>query len=303
MDAAYKKLLEKQGYEFCGEHTAVKICDWTRKSLRNEGVCYKEKFYGIIKSHQCCQISPSINYCNMNCIFCWRERNNSPFNTPDNPKSIIEKALSAQKKLLSDFGGNQKADLKKFKESFEPTQFAISLSGEPLAYPKLNQLIKELHKRNKTIFVVTNGQFPERLKNIYPPTQLYLSLDAPDEQLFLQVNRPDSKNGWKRMLQSLKVLRQLNKKTRTAIRITLVKGKNMKYPKKYAELIEKAKPRFVEVKAYMFVGASQQRLDMKNMPLHEEIKRFAKQICRYCSYNISNEQKASRVVLLTQKEK
>jgi len=42
MDKGYRRLLEKQSYEFCGEHSAVKICEWTKKSLRGDGVCYKK---------------------------------------------------------------------------------------------------------------------------------------------------------------------------------------------------------------------------------------------------------------------
>ena len=42
-----KEILKKQHYEIAGknEHSAVQICRWTKKSLRDEGVCYKEKFY------------------------------------------------------------------------------------------------------------------------------------------------------------------------------------------------------------------------------------------------------------------
>ena len=45
--------------------------------------------------------------------------------------------------------------------------------------------------------------------------------------------------------------------SRTAIRITSVKGKNMINTDEYAELINKANPKYVEVKAYMFVGRVQ----------------------------------------------
>jgi len=66
-----KKVLEKQHYEIAGKHSAVQICRWTKKSLRGEGNCWKEKFYGI-KSHQCCQFSPSVMWCENKCLHCWR---------------------------------------------------------------------------------------------------------------------------------------------------------------------------------------------------------------------------------------
>ena len=46
--------LEKKGYRFVGskKHAAAKVCHWTKKSIMDDGVCYKEKFYGI-ESHRC----------------------------------------------------------------------------------------------------------------------------------------------------------------------------------------------------------------------------------------------------------
>ncbi len=49
----------------------------------------------------------------------------------------------------------------------------------------------------------------------------------------------------------------------------------------------------------MFVGASKERLSIENMPLHLEVKAFAKEIEKYSEYCIVDEQKASRVVLMT----
>ena len=54
-----KKILEKQGYRFTGEHSSIKICDWTKKAIRGEGVCYKQKFYGI-NTIQCVQMTPTM---------------------------------------------------------------------------------------------------------------------------------------------------------------------------------------------------------------------------------------------------
>jgi len=74
-------------------------------------------------------------------------------------------------------------------------------------------------------------------------------------------------------------------------------------PEHYAKLIEKAFPMFVEVKAYMFVGYSRQRLSLKNMPRHEEVKAFASEIIKYLPrYEIKDEKKESRVVLLARKK-
>ena len=64
---AGKKILEKQGYRFTGEHSSVKICGWTKNSILNKGNCYKHKFYGI-NTNQCVQMTPSM-VCPNRCVF------------------------------------------------------------------------------------------------------------------------------------------------------------------------------------------------------------------------------------------
>jgi tRNA wybutosine-synthesizing protein 1 len=298
---AYRSLLEKQQYELIGNHSAVKVCTWTKKSLRDEGVCYKEKFYGI-KSHRCCQLSVTINYCDMDCIYCWREHYNEPFTDIDNPQDLIEKATKAQRKLLSGFGGLDKVNKQKLSQAQDPNQFAISLTGETLYYPHLSDFIKALKEKGFSSFVVTNGMLPNILKNLEPPTQLYLSIDSPTEALQQQLCRPEHKDSWQRLQQSLDILKDLKQKTRTCIRITCIKDMNMIDPEAYADMIKKADPHFVEVKAYMFVGASRLKLDMANMPLHEDVKQFAEQIAHHSGYKVIDEHAPSRVVLLMKED-
>lgn len=47
--------------------------------------------------------------------------------------------------------------------------------------PWVPRLVHELHKRGISTFLVTNGQFPEELQQLSWVTQLYVSLDAPNE--------------------------------------------------------------------------------------------------------------------------
>jgi len=296
-----KRLLEKQHYRFIGNHSAIKICTWTKKSLLDQDFCYKQKFYGI-KSHLCCQISTTIGLCQNRCIFCWRPTEYTigiSITNEDDPKKLIQAAIKAQQKQISGLKGNKNINLKKFEQAQNPKHFAISLAGEPLIYKKLNQLIKELHKQGKTTFVVSNGLMPERLKNLEQPTQLYISIDAPNKELFNKIDKPTIKNAWQKLNKSLTILKKLKSKTRTVLRITLIKNMNMVEPENYAKLIKKANPMFVEIKAYMFVGASRQRLEIKNMPRHHEVKEFAKQILKYLKeHKLVDGKKESRVVLL-----
>jgi len=296
-----RKLLEKQQYAFIGRHSAVKICSWTKKSLLDEDICYKQQFYGI-ESHRCCQMSPSIGFCSNKCLFCWRPieytKGHIVSGDIDEPKELIKNAVLMQRRQIEGFRGNSKVNMQKFEEAQEPMQFAISLAGEPTAYPKLKEFIKELYKLGKTTFVVSNGMNPDIIKEI-EPTQLYISVAAPNKELMKKINQPELGDYWERFNKSLENLRE---KKRGTLRITLIKGWNMVEPEGYAKLIEKAQPKFVEVKAYMNVGFSKQRFDMEHMPLHEEVRAFAEKIAEHAGMQIIDEKKASRVVLLMKED-
>jgi len=300
--------LEQAGYRFVGKHkhSAVKICHWTRKSLLDRGVCYKEQFYGRdlgIQSHRCLQLTPGLPFCDHRCVFCWRNTdvtNPSWIGEVDEPGDILEGVIFAQRKLLSGFKGNPATNMKKWREAQEPKHCAISLAGEPTLYPKINELIEECKRRGMTSFLVTNGMHPEVLKHIAEPTQLYISVVAPDPKTYKAVCQPQVQNGWVRLNQSLELMPSF--KCRKVIRLTLVKGLNLKDAPGYAKLIEKAAPDFVEAKSYMWVGYSRKRLSMGNMPLHGEIKGFAEELARETGYSIVDESESSRVVLLKKKK-
>ena len=293
--------LESSGYRFVGSHNhaAAKICHWTKQSILDKGVCYKEKFYGI-ESHRCLQMAPAVPNCQQKCEFCWRDLSYTQTQWEgeyDDPKTIIDEAVKAQNNLLCGFFGNDKANKEKLEESKTPTNAAISLAGEPMLYPEIDELIADFNRRNFTTFVVSNGQCVDKLKNLEnEPYQLYLSLDAPTKKIYNDVCQPQISEGWDNLNQSLDTLASFN--SRTCIRTTCVKGRNMTNPEKYAELIKKASPDFVEIKAYMCVGSSRHRLTPDNMPTFDEVKSFAQKIGENCGKKIVNESEVSRVVLL-----
>lgn len=293
--------LESSGYRFVGSHNhaAAKICHWTKQSILDRGVCYKEKFYGI-ESHRCLQMAPAVPNCQQKCEFCWRDLSYTQTQWDgeyDDPKTIIDEAIEAQNNLLCGFFGNDKANKEKLEESKTPTNAAISLAGEPMLYPEIDELIAEFNHRNFTTFVVSNGQCVDKLKNLEnEPYQLYLSLDAPTKKIYNEVCQPQISEGWDNLNQSLDTLASFN--SRTCIRTTCVKGRNMINPEKYGELIKKSNPDFVEIKAYMCVGSSRYRLTPDNMPTFDEVKSFAQKIGENCGKKLVNESEVSRVVLL-----
>lgn len=290
-----KALLKKHGYHLAGSHGAVKTCLWLNKSLRNEGGCYKSKFYGIA-SHRCIQMTPTL-LCNHRCLHCWRaiELSVEAPEKWDSPEEIVKGCLVEHRRLVSGYGGSEAMNKTKWKEAFAPKHVAISLSGEPTLYPYLPELIGEFHKKELTTFVVTNGTNPEIIWEI-KPTQLYISLNAPDKDTYEKVCAPLG-NTWENIKQSLGIMK--DSKTRTAVRITLTNGVNMMNPEGFANLIGIAEPDYVELKAYMHLGFSRKRLTLSNMPSHEEVLDFSGKVAHALGYCIADESRNSRVVLLS----
>tara|TARA_Y100000310_G_scaffold63663_1_gene59121 strand:- start:113 stop:637 length:525 start_codon:yes stop_codon:yes gene_type:complete len=82
-----------------------------------------------------------------------------------------------------------------------------------------------------------------------------------------------------------------------------MKDINMQDPEEYAKMIQKGNPDFIEAKAYMWIGASQERLEKSNMPMHEEVLKFTKELVKHLEdYEIVSEHIPSRVIMLAKKK-
>ncbi len=294
--------LKNAGYKIVGEHSAVKLCTWCKKSVKSGGkdFCYKQKFYGI-ESHRCMQMTPALPFCTLKCQFCWRDTQITFPKWSGNasePDEIIEKSIEAQRQLLSGLGGVPHSE-KFLKEAREPKHAAISLAGEPLFFEKMPELISAFKKRGMTTFLVTNGTLPDRLEALADsnalPTQLYVSLSANSKKMFHLVNKPLIQDGWERLNKTLELLSQI--KTKKVIRMTMMK-ESMLQAEKYAALIEKAKPDFVEVKAAMPVGFARTRMNYADMLKHAEVKEFSEKLATASGYKFADEKADSRVMLL-----
>ncbi len=308
-------VLKKQKYRFAGknQHSLVKICQYTKDSIIKGSWCYKNQFYGI-KSNRCLQCTV-VPFCFNKCVFCWRaqpgeievDMDSIKIDKWDDPEEIIEEMILAQRKLLSGLGGHPHADKKLWIEAQDPKHVALSVLGEPIVYPKMPELLKAFHKRGMSTFIVTAGGSPSAIENLINnktlPTQLYLSMSSYDKESFNLIVRPNSPDGWERYLASLKLLKEAGKFTRTVIRMTIIKDSNMAHPEKYAELIKMGNPDYVEVKAYMALGFSRNRIGPLGMPLHDEIVEFAKKLAKETGYIYTDEHKPSRIVLLCRDEK
>lgn len=301
--------LKKQKYHLIGQHSAVKRCKWLYESIVNNRPCYKQQFYGI-QSHRCMQMTPSLYYCTQQCLFCWRAQSGDlaarwdELRNPnkDTPEEIVAGCYNAQKKIISGYKGNEKTDWRKFQEAQRPNQVAISLTGEPTLYEPLGELLRLFRERDATTFLVTNGTLPMKLSKLSAePSQLYVSLCAPNEEVYAKVCRPQFPHAWAKLNETLELLKSF--RCPTAVRMTMVKDHNMSHIDGYAKLVEKAQPTYIEAKAYMHIGFSNLRLGFDRMPLHADIKTFAAQLAEKTGYKILNEAPESRVVLLSKLEK
>lgn len=305
MNVELRRILEKQNYAIVGEHSAVKLCHWMRQSLLFKRECYKQTFYGI-ESHRCLQMTPSINQCTQMCLFCWRHQGFTEKNLKkiDDPEYILDKSIEAQRKLITGFKGDERCDQEKWKEANDPNMVACSLSGEPTLYPRLGEFFELCHKRGMTTFLVTNGTNPMVLENLDPlPDQLYVSVVAPNKELYKKICSPLVSNGWEKLNETLALLPSLD--TRIVIRHTLVQNWNMddSYIKGYAKLVGKSDPMFIEPKGYVFVGYSRKRMNLSNMPSHNDVRDFGLKLADILGYDLIMEKSDSRVVLLTRNQK
>ncbi|KAI0206451.1 wyosine base formation [Astrocystis sublimbata] len=272
--------LTKQGYTIVGSHSGVKICRWTKSALRGRGSCYKYSFYGIA-SHQCMETTPSLS-CSNKCVFCWRHGTN-PVGTTwrwvvDPPDVIFDGVKTGHYKKIKSLRGVPGVRAERFAEAMRIRHCALSLVGEPIFYPHINEFLGMLHAERISSFLVCNAQHPDQLAALKAVTQLYVSIDASNKESLRKIDRPLHRDFWERFQRCLEILREKRFKHRTVFRLTLVKGFNVDDEVEgYADLVEKGLPCFVEIKGVTYCGTSTSAgagLSMANVPFYAEVTEF-----------------------------
>jgi tRNA wybutosine-synthesizing protein 1 len=307
--------LRHQRYHFIGKGGLVKPCRWLWKSLITEGSehCYKQRFYGI-RSHKCVQFTP-VPVCSQACLFCWRVQpadlgirwDELGWADHDDPVKLIEACIREHKRILTGYGSNRKVNKEMLREAMNPNHLTASLVGEPTIYgaENLSILFEEAFKHGfRTVFLVSNGTYPEVLSKLsVEPSQLYLSVCAPDEDTYRRVCRSKLTDGWSRLLSSIELLRSF--RCPTVIRMTLARGLNLKNPEGYARLVAKGESTYVEPKGAMNVGSGfhSGRMRYENMPKHWEIMDFSKKLSEISGYKILDDVLKSEVALLSRMDK
>ena len=303
--------LTKQGYSIIGSHSGVKICRWTKSALRGRGSCYKYSFYGI-KSHLCMETTPSLS-CSNKCVFCWRHGTN-PVSTTwrwtvDPPDLIFAGAQREHYKKIKSLRGVPGVRAERFAEAMRIRHCALSLVGEPVFYPRINELLDLLHGERISTFLVCNAQHPAELARLRRVTQLYVSIDAGTRESLRTIDRPLHRDFWERTLACLDIVRARRSWQRTVYRLTLVKAYNVAEEEieGYADLIERGRPGFVEIKGVTYCGtggSKKEGLTMGNVPFWEEVLDFVEVLGKALErrglgcYGVAAEHRHSCCVLL-----
>lgn len=154
------------------------------------------------------EATPSLA-CANKCVFCWRHHKN-PVGTEwrwktDDPGQIVQEAVTYHQSMINEMKGIPGVLPERLKEGYTVKHCALSLVGEPIMYPRINEMLQELHKRRISSFMVTNAQFPDKIRELDPVTQLYVSVDASTRDALKAIDRPLFKDFWDRFLASLQV--------------------------------------------------------------------------------------------------
>ena len=87
--------------------------------------------------------------------------------------------------------------------------------------------------------------------------------------------------------------------------MTLIRGYNDKdnFVREFADMMLQGNPHFIELKSYMHIGMSTQRLEEDHMLEMNEIRNFAKPVCRMHSFKIMDESEmpSFKIVMLQNK--
>jgi tRNA wybutosine-synthesizing protein 1 len=190
---------------------------------------------------------------------------------------IVEEAVNTHVNMIKETKGIPGIQVDRWEEAHQVRHCALSLVGEPIMYPRINELLRELHERKISTFLVTNGQHPQAINDLVPITQLYVSVDASTPESLEEIDRPLFRDAWDRLKTSLSCLK--DKGQRTVARLTVVKGWNSDEIGGYARLIALGHCSLVEVKGVTFCGKSDaSNLNMTNTPWHHEVVEFTKKL-------------------------
>jgi len=94
--------------------------------------------------------------------------------------------------------------------------------------------------------------------------------------------------------------------TRTVLRITLIRGYNddKEMIPAFTSLLQQSNAHFVEIKSYMHIGRSTNRLEHSDMLEMDEVRSFANKLTQENNtFTVMDESEISRIVILQNKKR
>jgi len=142
----------KSTYRIVGEnkHSAIKPCHWLEQRLmtgRKNRNCYKGIFG--IESHRCLQNTPSLPFCNHQCVFCWRDVETGGLGSeflvePDDPEELVNEMFRHQQDIIKNH-----LPLRRYIDNYE-------IMIDILNYMMLNEAPQTITTLSKNLHVSKN---------------------------------------------------------------------------------------------------------------------------------------------------
>jgi wyosine [tRNA(Phe)-imidazoG37] synthetase (radical SAM superfamily) len=162
----------KTTYRIIGnnKHTAIKPCHWLEQKLmtgRDNRNCYKGVFG--VQSHRCLQNTPSMPFCNQQCVFCWRDTENGNISRefsvePDEPKELVDEMIRHHQDIIKNH-----LPLRRYLENYEIMIDLLDYMLKNRENQTLNSLSKGLrvskNKVERALNLLKNQEFLESMDN------------------------------------------------------------------------------------------------------------------------------------------
>ena len=179
-------------YRIVGEnkHSAIKPCHWLEQRLmtgRDNRNCYKGVFG--IQSHRCLQNTPSLPFCNHQCVFCWRDIELGTLGSefivdPDEPKELVDDMIRHHQDIIKNH-----LPLRRYLDNYE---IMIDIMYFMLLNPgkhTIKSLSQELHissnKTQRAVNLLKNQKFlhshPSFLNNYVLDGDISCCIDSREE--------------------------------------------------------------------------------------------------------------------------
>jgi len=298
--------LADQGYRLVGTHSAVRLSRWTKTNLRGRGACFKRTFYGT-RSYETVETSPALS-CSSNCVYCWKHPG-CPTSTQwawavDDPKMVADNVIFQHIAMLNTMKDVQGVKPDRLLAAQTVRHCDLSLVGEPLLYPHINAFLQHMHSRRISTWMYHTGLHPKLLEKLGTTTHLTLSVCGPNRQLMKCIMQTMVDDCWDRLQMSLDIMAQ--KSHRTSLRLIIIKAWTDAFHEEYAELIQRSRPDFIEVKGVIFCGKTDPLNMENNVPTHQEILDFCRKLCAVPSvakhYELACEHEHSSCALIAHKK-